>query len=561
MRIRSEKTRRIVKIINTVSVNAEAVFAFITNIENKIFRTRFNFLKIVEREGVKQLFNLKCLDETMTANISFPLRQQVHINFNSELWFECKDSNRVVAGMGVVPRTYFLNRFGDTSVFMKLTFECSRNIIRVIPTIIIKTHKENKFELKEIMKNLFSKMSNRDLLLKTRLFQSGISTHKCPLIKEIDDVSAQYMNASDHMQTGTVQNNMADFCTEYGKEIHAGNIAKELFKITNSPMNRIFSSLTKDKTLDKLVKSGYPLESVSIIRRKKTLRDNRSNELEISSRSYTSSNGLDIADRSDTYVSPLLKLLEMRDANLILQFRLSDVTVRAISGGITFKNGILFGDFMLAVSIAPVGATISLKCHLKPLPSRSNSIVHYFESQGSCSFDQFGGDRNLHPHVSSGGEICMGDYTGLAENEILNGNFESVPMLVSNALEIINPSSVYEDLSKFVTKQKDIDHIIEYISSLRVNGLGRFIHEISASSDDRLDYLKSLHAELLEKEEKELSEYFAKECLKEGYKIVEEIPESIEIVEEQTEIEYPNQVDLLVNNLHTQATEIEINNE
>jgi len=242
----------------------------------------------------------------------------------------------------------------------------------------------------------------------------------------------------------------------------------------------------------------------------------------------------------------------MRDARLLMQFRLADVSVRAISGGIKFDNGILFGDYMLAVLIAPRGDTISLKCYLKPLPSRRNSIVNYLRERGACSFVEFGGSTNLHPHVSSGGEVCMGDYAGLAQTEVLNGNFESVPMLVSNALEIINPSSVYMDLSQFILKQKNIDHIIEYISALRITGIGRFITELYEScSDYGREYLESIHKELLVKRpHSELAEYFAKECESAGYKIVEEIPEPIEIVEE---LEYPELINLLVNNMNTET--------
>lgn len=252
-------------------------------------------------------------------------------------------------------------------------------------------------------------------------------------------------------------------------------------------------------------------------------------------------------------------LMKSASSSVEMAFYLPSVTIRHAPDNIKYGDGIEVGDFTLNILIR-ASREGKLYSYVKVFPRPSNSeslLAKRFLIEGTSSDNHF--FNYLHPHVGSEGELCMGRYEEMLNDEINLGHLTSIPAIVMNVLEDVTPTSMFEDTLSLIVKARGAyKALYAYMQGLEGTGLGleRTIKKVFNSEWD----LNAVHSFIHGKSEL-LGDEIAKTCENLGYKILAnghepELETSIPVREHPFEGENIQRVDVPVHFDET-GTEIE----
>ena len=251
-------------------------------------------------------------------------------------------------------------------------------------------------------------------------------------------------------------------------------------------------------------------------------------------------------DREDQGFSlrNILSTYGLNTLSLHLNFKLPDIRIYS-SGSLEFKEGLKIGDMTLCCAIRTRQGTLSFNAVVVPEISDTDTVLHAFHEQG-LEYGTMTGSRYIHPHVSEGGSICMGEYEDLIRNSIKSGDLGLIPTLVVNLLEGINPDSVYVGIPDLITQARtsgNLRNIHTLLEGFKNVDITRILHKMHIVGWN----MQEVYDSLVDKDEKELAEIVAEKAEIIGYKIIEPELESVKVVDEDNGIQTLELIDLLVN--------------
>jgi hypothetical protein len=92
----------------------------------------------------------------------------------------------------------------------------------------------------------------------------------------------------------------------------------------------------------------------------------------------------------------------------------------------------------------------------------NNGLVSFYSVDAQTAIHYGGSDHVIHPHISSGGSVCLGNYVDVMNDNNISldiNNYMDHVLLVNNLLSTYNPDSPYQNIAYIINKMLSKNHV------------------------------------------------------------------------------------------------------